>query len=642
MGISDPRLCLDCKRFLKNWVEFQLVDEQGKPLVNMPYRLISRGTPGYVRQGTTDGFGVLREEDLLPHPVTLYIGAQPLADEMEQRPLREKRGEEFSVVKPKAEAEGHQYRYVTIGQISDGLPALEDWNDPNNLLPPYHFPNSEPKGYQVHPLNRRYVLEICPFRAWVLQLHHQKEYSIVNAYNQCLMSVLAYAGKDVDVEGSVLHFFNRQMVDVSKLPYRMNDVSATPVVYDVPFSKRYTRIEFIDSKTADNKQGDTRLFYIASNSDVLVSWRGTASLENDLTDITFQPLSLSCDDEKALCSGFIQRGKAHKGFWEAFSLVGKLKVPSEKTKVTTVFSDILDLAKKRKLFICGHSLGGALALLHSAQLKEHNPCLYSYGMPRTLTRSAVQELSAIIHYRHVNENDPIPLVPFEQDMDNVFFNYWTPAGYDWEIMKLLSPSPIIQAIKQATASKEIYLHHGKVVHFLKASACPEWLIAASNVSLITRLSAEEILSNITKLYLIPELNKETEHFFSQAGEQQNALFNQLSPQEQDKLFDENKNPELKDRISILNHFSSKYAGYIDARLKELCEPDKITVYQDSQRQFKEKMDVYKRFIPDAVYYRNLCFLEMDKQLIKSLTVSQQEEKGKLALQYYCDGKELSA
>ncbi|MEK9498698.1 lipase family protein [Photorhabdus sp. P32] len=636
MGISDPRLCFDCKRFLKNWVEFQLVDEQGKPLVNMPYRLISRGTPGYVRRGVTNGFGVLREEELLPHPVTLYIAAQPLADEMEQRPLREKRSEEASVVKPKAE--GHQYRYVTIGQISDGLPVIKDWKDSKDIPPPYHFPDPEPKGYEVHPLNRRYVLEVCPFRAWILLLHHQKEYSIVNAYNQCLMSVLAYADGDVDIEGSVLHFFNRQMVDVSKLPYRMNDVSATPVVYDVPFSERYTRIEFIDSKTADNKQGDTRLFYIASSSDVLVSWRGTASLANDLTDITFQPLSLSCDDEKALCSGFIHRGKVHKGFWAAFSLVGKLKVPDEKTK--EVFSDILDLAVKKRLFICGHSLGGALALLHSAQLKEHNPCLYSYGMPRTLTSSAVQELSAIIHYRHVNENDPIPLVPFEQDMDNVFFNYWTLAGYDWEIIKLLSPSPIIQAIKQATASKEIYLHHGKVVHFLKASACPEWLIAASNVSLITRLSAEGILSNITKLYLIPELNKETEHLFVQAGEQQNALFNQLSPQEQDKLFDENKNPELKDKVSIFNHFSSKYSGYIDARLKELCEPDKMTTYQDSQHQFKEKMDVYKRLIPDAVYYRNLCFLDMDKQLIKSLAVSQQEEKGKLALQYYCDEKEL--
>ncbi|AKH65468.1 MULTISPECIES: lipase family protein [Photorhabdus] len=635
MSKIDPRECFDCRR-LKHWVEFQLVDEQGKPLINAPYGLVSWGLPDHVRRGTTDGFGVLREENLSAHPVILSIHAQSLADEMEQRPLREIRGEAASVVKPKAEAEGHQYHYVTIGQISDGLPVIKDWYDPKKIPPPYHFPDPEPSGYTVHPLNQRYVLEICPFRAWVLQLHHQKEYSIVNAHNQCLMSVLAYAGGDVDTEGSVTHFFNRQMVDVSTLPYKVEELSATPVVYDVPFSERYTQVKFIDSKTAD-KQGDTRLFYVASKSDVLVSWRGTISLENYLTDLTFQPLSLSCDDEKALCSGFIHSGKVHKGFWEAFSLVGKLKVPGDKNII--VFNDILDLAKGKKLFICGHSLGGALALLHSAQLKEHNPCLYSYGMPRTLTRSAVQELSSIIHYRHVNEDDVIPAVPFEQDMDNGFFHYWVPAGYEWEIIKLVSPSPIVKAIKQATASQEIYWHHGKVVHFFQANSCPEWLISARNLSPITSV-AKEILNNTTKLYLIPELNPETEKDFSLAGEQQNALFNQLSQQEKDQLFVENRSADLKGGLGFLHHSSYKYAGYINARLKELCEPDKMTVYQDSQRQFKEKMDVYKRLIPDAIYYRNLCFLEMDKQLITSLAVSQQTEKGKLALQHYCDSKEL--
>nr|WP_317987476.1 type VI secretion system baseplate subunit TssF [Photorhabdus antumapuensis] len=195
------------------------------------------------------------------------------------------------------------------------------------------------------------------------------------------------------------------------------------------------------------------------------------------------------------------------------------------------------------------------------------------------------------------------------------------AGYDWEIMKLLSPSPIIQAIKQATASKEIYLHHGKVVHFFQANSCPEWLISARNVSFITGI-AEEILDNTTKLYLIPELNQETEKDFSLAGERQNALFNQLSQQEKDKLFVENRSADLKGGFGFSNHSSYKYAGYIDQRLRELCEPDKITIYQDSQRQFKAKMDSYKMLIPDNVYYRNLYFLDMDKQLIKSLTVSQ--------------------
>ncbi|MDX8001056.1 hypothetical protein FE394_18135 [Xenorhabdus sp. Reich] len=37
------------------------------------------------------------------------------------------------------------------------------------------------------------------------------------------------------------------------------------------------------------------------------------------TDGTFQPLELDCT-EKGVCSGFIEKGKVHKGFWEAFHL----------------------------------------------------------------------------------------------------------------------------------------------------------------------------------------------------------------------------------------------------------------------------------------------------------------------------------
>ncbi|MCW7763192.1 lipase family protein [Photorhabdus luminescens] len=619
MGISDPRLCFDCKRFLKNWVEFQLVDEQGKPLVNMPYRLISRGTPGYVRRGVTNGFGVLREEELLPHPVTLYIDAQPLADEMEQRPLREIRGEEASVVKPKAEAEGYQYRYVTIGQISDGLPALDDWNDPKKIPPPYHFPDPEPKGYEVHPLNRRYVLEICPFRAWVLLLHHQKEYSIVNAYNQCLMSVLAYADENVNVVGSVKHFFNRQMVDVSKLPYKVEELSATPVVYDVPFSERYTQVEFINSKTGDNKQGNTQLFYVASENDVIVSWRGTASTEDVLTDATYQPLGLSYD-EKALCNGFIHCGKVHKGFWEAFSLVAKLRVPSDTAQ--DVFSDIIDLAKSKRLFVCGHSLGGALALLHCAQLKEHDPCFYSYGMPRVLTISAVRELADITHYRHVNEDDPIPSLPPEKNLDNWLYDCWGPLGY------LFSPVELLDVTK----SGEIFLHHGKIVHFCKINLVIEWL-EERNPSNHIRLRTT--LPTKTKLYLIPSLNHETEHNLKAAGEIQKGFFKRISDADKAKWFPLNENPTEKDALGFPDHSSLKYASYIGARLAELIVPNKYHFFRDQEQLFEKTLNGRADIVAD-IRQRDALFLQMDHHLKQTLICTQQDQQGPLALAHYAN------
>ncbi|WP_445494960.1 lipase family protein [Photorhabdus sp. SF281] len=618
MGISDPLLCIDCKKYLRHWVEFQLVDEQDKPLVNQPYHLISHGTPGYVRQGVTDGFGVLREEDLSAYPVTLSIHAQSLADEMEQRPLREIRDEAASMVKPKAEAEGHHYHYVTIGQISDGLPVIKGW-DTKNIPPPYHFPDPEPKGFYSRQLNCRHVLEVCPFRTWVLQLHHQKEYSLVNAYNQCLMSVLAYADGDVNTEGSVAHFFNRQMVDVSTLPYKVEELSATPVVYDVPFSERYTQVEFINSKAGDNKQGNTQLFYAVSQRDVIVSWRGTTNITDAVTDATYQPLGLGCD-EKALCSGFIHHGNVHKGFWEAFSLVARLRVPSDTTQ--EVFSDILDLAKNKRLFICGHSLGGALALLHSAQLKEHDPCLYSYGMPRVLTVSAIRELADITHYRHVNENDPIPSLPPEKNLDNWLYDCWGPLGY------LFSPVELLDF----TNSGEIFLHHGKIVHFCKINLVIEWLEErnpSNHIRLMTTLPTK------TKLYLIPSLNSETENNLKDAGNIQKKFFQQISEADKAKWFPLNENPTLKDALGFPDHSSLKYARYIGARLAELVAPEKYHFFRDQEQLFEKTLNE-RTDIVQGIRQRDALFLQMDHQLQQALICTQQDEQGPLALLRYTD------
>ncbi|WP_254361219.1 hypothetical protein [Photorhabdus heterorhabditis] len=43
MSKLGPLDHIDYKNILKHWIEFQLVDEQGKPLVNMPYRLKIKG-----------------------------------------------------------------------------------------------------------------------------------------------------------------------------------------------------------------------------------------------------------------------------------------------------------------------------------------------------------------------------------------------------------------------------------------------------------------------------------------------------------------------------------------------------------------------------------------------------------------------
>jgi triacylglycerol lipase len=63
-----------------------------------------------------------------------------------------------------------------------------------------------------------------------------------------------------------------------------------------------------------------------------------------------------------------------------------------------------------KLFICGHSLGAAMATLCASRLQHQAFILYTYGSPRVGTRSFVKNLN-VAHFRFVNNNDVVTRVP---------------------------------------------------------------------------------------------------------------------------------------------------------------------------------------------------------------------------------------
>lgn len=93
-------------------------------------------------------------------------------------------------------------------------------------------------------------------------------------------------------------------------------------------------------------------------------------------------------------------GLVHNGFQEEVN-----KVWDEVMKVLN------KELKNRRLYICGHSLGGAMATIATSRLTGKVTCLYTYGSPRAGTRSFVKSFNTP-HYRHVNNNDIVPKVPF--------------------------------------------------------------------------------------------------------------------------------------------------------------------------------------------------------------------------------------
>ncbi|MCP9268957.1 lipase family protein [Xenorhabdus sp. XENO-1] len=630
MSNANSIYCHDCQAMLKNKIEIQLVDEHNKPITNMPYTLKNSKT---TRTGKTDGNGMIKEEQLLASPLRLFLSGQELADEMEKRPLRTKRNSEYTrsteamkaispVFKGSLES-GRKYHYAKIGELVDKMPVIEKWKE-ENPLPSYHFPDSEPQGLEVYPSylgEYRYVIEVCPFRAWSLLLHHQKDYSLVNAYNLSLMSILTYAEDTENYLGSVTNLFQKQLLDLSRSPHRVNDQSFSPVVYDVPFSDRYTEVVYIDSNKQKIPQGHTQLFYVANKKEVIIGWRGTEMTETKdlLTDGTFQPLELGCTP-KGVCSDFSEKGKVHKGFWDAFHLVTEIQVP-KRDDGKTVFEHIIELTQNKKLFVCGHSLGGALALLHSAQLKSYNPCLYTYGMPRLFTQSAVQELIEIIHYRHVNEDDFVPSVPFKKDMDNIalqtdskFLGY-TIEVFDTPIGSIIPAGWLFaKSIKFLNHEDESFLHHGKLVYFY---ALPD---------------------SESKLYLLPELNEKTRKETKEFIEQQTKV-DKYREQEVRSFFQGDENPTGKRGTGLLDHSSALYAEYIDKRLRELCtlSPDKKLQRKQEDLSFFESEPHSIRAVFQRKKIREYYFLrKIDNQLMITLEVTKNDKRGPIALQRYSE------
>lgn len=133
-------------------------------------------------------------------------------------------------------------------------------------------------------------------------------------------------------------------------------------------------------------QQTNTVVYILENIDfILVIFRGTDDLRDVLNDITFIPINTIV-------------GKVHKGFHDAFLLI--YHQLSQKLAHTN-----------KRLFLTGHSLGGALATICAAYFRNKNPLLITFGSPKVGTRKFWQYVKNINHIRWVNTYDIVCKIP---------------------------------------------------------------------------------------------------------------------------------------------------------------------------------------------------------------------------------------
>ncbi|QIT27724.1 lipase family protein [Raoultella terrigena] len=616
--MSTATTSLECKypdawtgKQKKYWVEIQLLDEREDHIPNMPYVAENAATRSQCVSytGKSDANGIIRIEGLHPLELILHIEAKPLADEMEKRALRPfGRSEDDSTVKPKAAVEGYEYRYLKIGQLCDTLPEMmPEWKDKANP-PEYHFPDGRFAGQTIKKLNCRYVFEVCPFRAWSLMLHHQTDYSIVNAYNLGIMADLSYSAEE-----QIIRYFEQECVDLSAAPKLSDEHDYYAVVKDVPFSRRYINPRFVTT-AGSFIQYNTQLFYVSNGEHVIVAWRGTQEVRDWVTDITFSPQE---------CPSYLApTGKIHKGFLDAFEYAKEMSPSS--------FDDIKSfINEKKQLFLCGHSLGGALALIYAAELKPIKPLLYTYGMPRVFTADAILQLADITHYRHVNDSDTITSVPMDVNLYNWFYEIYGPVGSvlgtTWSVAELLS-----QKITGITVG-DCFWHHGDIVLFYYTTQVVESLQCEGSMSAPKCRRIKYRLPKKTKYYLIPSLAEEKS---ISAKNQEVQFIRSLTPDSLKQFFPKNTNPDLD---SILtdprNHFMpAAYLPYINDQLVELVCPDAPLKRKESRAAFEKQLS--DAGIPDNEKERNRLFAALQRLVVETLRVTELMPEGKPALERF--------
>ena len=97
----------------------------------------------------------------------------------------------------------------------------------------------------------------------------------------------------------------------------------------------------------------------------------------------------------------IGEGKVHNGF------------QNELEKLWPAVTKELTPHLGKKLTLCGHSLGGAMATVAASRFSMDIgvDTLFTYGSPRTGTSDFVKAFKDVRHFRFVNNNDIVPTVP---------------------------------------------------------------------------------------------------------------------------------------------------------------------------------------------------------------------------------------
>lgn len=491
------------------WVSFCLVDETGVGATYAGMSYTVRDSAGREYKGRLNGEGFVKLKDIYSGPVVLVFDDLYSGTEQPYRRLMMRPTYQLPITELQVRAE--QTRFASVdGRRIEANPAQ---HQPNRFyqvevrdlvrhvahLPPTTPRVHSPKRHALKMMadlgfgppqpslvgivlfpNKHTVLEVRPLRALRPILSSEDGFCALNLYQLALFAALSYcdfgqapAEKPLDevrfpLDPSVGNLFAEQL-SVYHEAWRIDPKQSHrfyPIYEDIPYSRRFeilpfdpvlypqnrperneeqehpARLHFFD----DEKFGtDTQAFITHHDEVILISVRGTVSRADALRD---------ADAHQVAFEGGV--GKAHDGFYQAYRALRNF-----------VLQYLDQFHTGQRIVMCGHSLGGAIALLLAEGLRRtpdahYNILLYTYGAPRAADSEFTAGASSLVHHRIVNHNDPVPSVP--APWMNTTAKLWIPGA----ITLFSNPVPggLLFAAGLVRVGGNPYRHHGEQYHFM--------------------------------------------------------------------------------------------------------------------------------------------------------------------------------
>lgn len=489
--------CVQCNPE-KNWLELEFMSENDEPIDGLAVTITNKITSNTHTQTTSAGKVLFA--NIAAGEWRASVSQASLLSEVEKYASR-KEGQE-SPVKIRASAEldaaeknPKRYHSTTIGDFWDEAPQDEFLQEHHKGIDTNT--SAEKAGFSLSH-NQSYVFEIKALRSYMPVIIDTDEFSLVNSYTFALLSQLAYAsdefgipdGENPNLEDGGIDFIIKQLKQGNRPQYCASS-KETWLLREIPYSK-HLEYKFYNDKLIGCEG------YILSNSDIaIIGVRGTQTYFGNeeivkladknttkpvkmLNPVAFRIIEgldgtraflqspgyqdvMSDLDASQIAIPELDNAYLHKGFYQ---YAKGLWIP--------LSDDILKYHSDKKFYICGHSLGGAGALIISALIQKNyrsnNLKLFTYGMPRTGTHSFVAKFNNIVHYRHVNNHDLVPQVPFKWMNTNSKKESNVPLPL--EILKGTSPLLYVadSLFNRVTDDdNDNYHHHGNLVQLLTYS-----------------------------------------------------------------------------------------------------------------------------------------------------------------------------